>query len=115
MHKVAVYGSLKRGFHNHPVMQQAQGEWKGDAVVNGFVMYDLGAFPGIKEGEGSIAVELYDVADLEPLDWLEGYREDDEENSFYLRRTAEIDGEDVLIYVYNGSVERFPEVEDGVW
>lgn len=114
-YKVAVYGSLKQGFHNHPVMRQAGGVYEDTVSLEGYDMFNLGSFPGIKEGTGTIEAELYQVSDLRPLDWLEGYHPDYEPDSLYLRRTVKLDGEDVYVYVYNGEVSRKDIVEDGKW
>ena len=113
--KVAVYGSLKQGFHNHSVMRQAGGQYEKSVRISGYDLYSLGSFPAIVEGEGSVECEVYAVEDIQPLDWLEGYREESEEDSFYLRRSVSVDGEDVFLYVFNGDVAGLERVEDGVW
>lgn len=73
---VFVYGTLKRGFPNHRVMEHAVGEFIGEGVTTAptFDMTSLGAFPALlPEGKFRIIGEVYDVEDISPLDHLEGY------------------------------------------
>lgn len=98
-HKVAVYGSLKSGHGNHGLLKGSI--HVGNKVVEGFDMFGLGSFPGIKPKEGGkIFVEVYEVDDttLERLDWLEGYSPDETRISLYDRQVLP-SGE--FIYVYN--------------
>lgn len=73
-HRVFVYGTLKRGIHNHHLLQTA--DYIGEAyTLDTFKMYHVG-FPVIREAaEGGKAVygEVYDVDDdtLKKLDRLE--------------------------------------------
>ena len=74
MNKVAVYGSLKKGFGNHRLL-------KGSNMIDEtftkpeFHMGSFGAFPGIVEGNKKVKVEVYEVDDqtFKNLDHLEGY------------------------------------------
>lgn len=69
---VFVYGSLKRGFHNHSLLKNSQS--LGEAKTNPeFVMYSAGGFPIIIRGKFAITGELYAVnsATLKKLDRLE--------------------------------------------
>lgn len=75
---VFVYGSLKRGFHNHHYLKDATFIC-GGIVQNRGWMYDLGGFPAAKiarrvMGGHYIVGELYDVSadTLASLDRLEG-------------------------------------------
>ena len=77
---VAVYGSLKQGFHNHKLINPEQNNslFVGRGyTIDRFIMYSLGSYPAIsREGEGNlIDVEVYDVDDLclLYLDMLEGH------------------------------------------
>lgn len=114
---IFVYGSLKRGFGNHGVMERAGGRFIGEAQTEaGFTMYSLGGFPGvIRTGEGSVKGELYEVpvTGLPGLDMLEGHP------NFYRRETIRLEsGQEVLTYllpVRKEYTEGCPIVEDGVW
>lgn len=59
---VAVYGSLKRGFHNHHFLQGSvfMGQFE---TGPGFALLDLGDYPGmIRRGRGRVVVEVYRVS-----------------------------------------------------
>lgn len=72
---IAVYGSLRRGFHNHHLL--AHCEYLGTFhSANRYTMVDLGSFPGLFHGSNStIVVEIYRVDEdtLATLDILEGH------------------------------------------
>lgn len=72
---LAVYGSLRQGFHNHHLL--AHCEFLGTFnSANRYTMVDLGSFPGLFHGDTStIVVEIYrvDEATLAKLDILEGH------------------------------------------
>jgi gamma-glutamylcyclotransferase (GGCT)/AIG2-like uncharacterized protein YtfP len=111
MKHILVYGSLRKGFHNHRLMERIGAEFQSELHVPGFDMYSLGAFPGVKEnpanGQG-VEAELYSFPDegLRQLDGLEGYYEDAPERSMYLRKEVEVDkGVFAIIYVYNGRID----------
>ncbi len=75
MELVAVYGTLKQGQYNHPVLSRQGAEYIGTDILYGWAMYDLGAFPCVvpMKLSGSIVVEVYKVSDLRATDRLEGY------------------------------------------
>ena len=119
-HTVFVYGTLMTDEYNHN--HYLHDDWYiGKAIISGYDMYNIGAFPGIVPGEGIIPGELYEVdADtMERLDYLEG------EGSLYIRESAQVTmstGEKTFasIYVYNQSVKGLEKIpawkqEDYVW
>lgn len=115
-----VYGTLKRGFHNHRLMEGA--EYIGESNVPGYIMYSLGGFPGVVHGKGHITGELYKITKdhLPRLDRLEGFDEKlKPEYCMYLREKVRIMSEvgtwNAFIYVYSGKVDRNRLIEDGVW
>lgn len=58
---IAVYGSLKMGRYNHPIIQG--GQFLGESKIKG-TMYSLGSYPAlIPEGDKEYTVELYRVYD----------------------------------------------------
>lgn len=77
--KVFVYGTLKKGGWLHSNIVALKGILKEEnAVLNGFEMFDLGAFPAIiKKEDSSISGEVYELDEtLDPLnrlDAVEGY------------------------------------------
>ncbi|MBD2871916.1 gamma-glutamylcyclotransferase family protein [Paenibacillus arenilitoris] len=84
MHNVFVYGTLRKGEGNHGLIADAAC-LAMTASIKG-VLIDTGlGYPGLLEGEGEVAGELYVVSDrhLERLDELEEYfGEGDEENEY---------------------------------
>jgi gamma-glutamylaminecyclotransferase len=76
-HLVFVYGSLKRGFRNHCMLEGSR--FIGDAhTLETFRMHSMGgAFPAVVPDEDGAAIEgeVYSVDDegLARLDRLEGY------------------------------------------
>ena len=103
MHKVYVYGTLRRG--NSPTVD-VPGEIR-----------DLGWFPGavVKApdfGE-TFKAEIIEVDDteLKRLDRYEGYVVTDPAHSLYVR-VPYLDG---WIYVYNKDMSNKPKIEGGDW
>lgn len=89
VHQVFVYGTLKNGESNHAVMGDKR-LLKGHARAHGFVMVDLGNFPGavkVPNGGWHIYGEVYEVNDetFKRLDALEGYPR------FYNREVIDLD------------------------
>ena len=73
--RVFVYGTLRRGEPNHPLLQGSRllGEHRAGP---GFLMVDLGTYPGvIRGGDGTVKGEVYrvDRGTLRRLDRLEEY------------------------------------------
>lgn len=111
--KVFVYGTLLRGQSNYnhflaPATPLCEG------YVEGYEMFDLGAFPGIKEGNGEILGEVYEVTreQLRAIDRLEG------EGQLYLRKCTHVkpfDGKATwaYIYVYNGDASHLEALPAG--
>ena len=102
--RVFVYGSLKRGFHNHPFLrgQRLIGEARSQPVYR---LISLGSYPGMietaAENARSIHGEVWEVdgACKERLDQLEGV-----DYGHYTCVTAKLlppfDQESVLTYLY---------------
>lgn len=103
--KVFVYGTLKKGFHNHRCLEGAA--YLKDAVLNkAFRMFDTGGFPVLlpasENAPGYLPTgELYELPDglagekiLHRLDALES------EGYMYHRKEFEtVDGDTVSVYV----------------
>jgi len=107
---VFVYGTLKQGYGNHYVMQEAGGKFIGKAMtLDDFYIMGGGGIPYViesddKEKSSAICGELYKVKNFEPLDTLEGHP------SFYRRELIEAvkeNGEivDAWMYFYTGEIE----------
>jgi gamma-glutamylaminecyclotransferase len=72
---VFVYGTLKKNFNNHYLLERSK--FEGKATISGFKMVDLGAFPGAvrTEDQSVIHGEVYSISldTLKRLDQLEGH------------------------------------------
>lgn len=111
---VAVYGSLKRGFYNHHLLERSR--FLATGTVHGLVMHSLGSYPMVVKGRGSIHVELFEVdaATFAALDRLEGFP------SFYGREvvTVQTDYCPVEAWLYLGQpyqVKGQRRVASGDW
>jgi len=82
---VFVYGTLLKGLQRERALSRSQ--FIGQAWIQG-LLYDLGSYPGLKEGGGKVFGELYSVdqATLNYLNRIEGYDSDAPENSLYIRK-----------------------------
>lgn len=97
-----VYGTLRQGEANHHLIKKATVSCR-PARLAGAVMYDLGPYPMIVEGEGAIIGELVEIdparyeAVLRRLDILEGVDGNDPENprGLYRRVRRPVQLEDV--------------------
>ena len=106
-YNVFVYGTLMNGQYNHN-SYLAGAKLLGKATAEGYDMYNLGPFPGIVKGNGSVKGELYEIPaeDVAKLDYLEG------EGSLYNRvcvsaRTESVGYHFALIYENARSVEGY--------
>jgi gamma-glutamylcyclotransferase (GGCT)/AIG2-like uncharacterized protein YtfP len=94
---VFVYGTLKKGIHNHRLLTHAK--FIGYAITDQGYRLVAGGFPIVLEG-GNFAVkgEVYEVDDatLERLDQLEGYRAEGDPSNLYDRRS-------IVVRVWNGA------------
>lgn len=112
MHTIYVYGSLKRGFGNHRLLEGSTLVHE-DAIMSG-KMASLGGFPCVTtHGNNQIHGEIYEVDDntLARLDGLEGHP------TFYCREIVSTSKGDAWVYLINDEsyYQDNPIVRDGVW
>ena len=71
---VFVYGSLKKGFHNHHILVDGGAKFIAKDSIKGR-MHNLGRFPCVVKGDDVIHGEVYSVnrATMARLDMLEGH------------------------------------------
>lgn len=102
--KVIVYGSLKRGFGNHPLMRVANAEFIDTATssTNDYLMVGVGeAFPGLVKGTAYFKGEVYSISEeglTQYLDVLESHPH------FYKRQLIDVNldstNQKVKVWVY---------------
>lgn len=112
-HTVAVYGSLRKGFGNHRLINQ---EPLSTETLNvPFYMVSLGAFPALIPCpyDTPITVEVYDVDDItfSRLDMLEGYPD------FYNRSKVETSKGNAWLYHFETGGTHYSNgvVKSGNW
>ena len=119
-----VYGSLKFGEMNH------------DRIFGGFdikvtpawtygKLYDLGCFPALTDGNNKVYGELIEFdnpAILKRVDYLEGYRGENNSYNFYDRRETQVftDKNEVTAWAYILNKSKIIEfdgelITSGVW
>ena len=83
-------------------------------------LVDLGDYPGLVFGPGTVEGELYEVQDdsvFKRLDKFERYDPNDLEGSLYVRRCIRLAEPDLdaWVYVYNQDADGKPLVANGSW
>lgn len=115
-HFVAVYGTLKRGYSNHHVLDKAC--YIGQDTLTRLSLYDLGPYPGaLPRPSDGVRVEVYAVNDslLAMLDELEGYDPRAEKASLYLRKRMQTSHGLAWVYLYNRPVRSRQRIDSGNW
>lgn len=128
---LAVYGTLRRGHRNYPLIEPASrhvglGHLPGRLVhvSSPLRRYSYpGYLPDVSPRAGQVVVEVVDITDpaLWPsLDALERCLPDDPARSEYVRTTAVasmLDGSRLTCwtYTYNAAVDGYGIVSDGDW
>lgn len=110
---VFVYGTLMKGEPNHRFLEDSK--FLGVSAIEGYDMYNVGWYPAIVPGEGTIPGELYEVPemDIKYLDGLEG------EGSLYIRK-CETTTDKSLTYIYEYAqdttgLEKIDSWKDYIW
>lgn len=115
---VAVYGSLRKGMHNHGYLQKDMyiGEFQSDPIYD---MYSVsGSYPAlVPNGATSINMEVYSVSanTLKLLNALEGYEGAHNPDNHYNRTVINTPYGLAYLYLYNHGVSKMVQVESGDW
>lgn len=117
MTKVAVYGSLRRGLHNAPLLE-GQAYLGTTMTAHEYTMYSLGSFPAVNLTIplSKIVIEVYEVDDtcLARLNRLEGFRGEGEDN-FYDCSPIETEAFGEALIYHMAPQRRTEIVRDGDW
>jgi gamma-glutamylcyclotransferase (GGCT)/AIG2-like uncharacterized protein YtfP len=117
-----VYGTLRQKERAHNKLGLSK--FVEEVRVDGFDMYNLGGFPGIIKGKGSIVGETYELPEgvegeavLGLLDYYEGYFPDRPDRSAYVREEIDVNGKPTFVYVLNNDKTRdwYKPVPSGDW
>lgn len=119
MTRIFVYGTLKRGYRAHHLIDHSDNRFIGEALSQPrYHIYDLGGFPGMKENlavDGGVRGEIYEVNDT-TLQLLDRYECVD--SGLFERREIELeDGTTALAYFFGGWIQDMHarRIEEGVW
>ncbi len=115
-HRVAVYGTLKRGEPNHHIL--AASVRLGACSLTSIVLYDLGPFPGAKlEASNGVQVEVYEVGlrTFTRLDQLEDYNARAPKMGLYDRVRLDTPYGQAWVYIYNPDVSDGAVIRSGRW
>lgn len=107
--RVIVYGSLRRHQGNSRWMTHAT--WLGDYILDGYKIYDLGAYPAIVTGRGKVYCEIYRISSsiLAELNILKS------EEEGYKRELVQTPYGSAWLYLYQGPVQELPHITSGDW
>lgn len=107
---IFVYGTLLKGLERESVLTNSR--YMGPVMIQA-ELFDLGYYPGTKEGKGTVVGELYEVNKeiIDALDRIKGYNESNIADSLFVRKEVEAckfaDGElvNAFCYFYNHSIK----------
>ncbi|HAA44645.1 MAG: hypothetical protein XD36_3230 [Halomonas sp. 54_146] len=114
--RVAVYGTLKHGCHNHYWLEGAT--LLGHDRLTNLTLYDLGPYPGAKaEVSAGAVVEVYTInaEQLALLDQLEGYFAHAPRQGLYNRAIFPTQHGEAWCYLYNAETKHETLIENGEW
>lgn len=113
--RIAVYGSLRLEEYNYNYFKTRYGNginYIKTMVINGYKLYSLGSYPGIKETSDNteLTVDILEVSE-DVYDMIT----DMELCSGYKIKKLNIDEQDTVLYVYTSSTKECKLVESGDW
>jgi gamma-glutamylcyclotransferase (GGCT)/AIG2-like uncharacterized protein YtfP len=119
MRKIIVYGTLKKGFGNHRLLQNAK--FLGKALTKNKYKMTKSGIPFVHEDKPEVQItgEVYEVseADMPRLDALEGFR-GRRDNSFYYRKPIPVileNKEELEAEIYFSDSTGNTNVENGIY
>ncbi len=114
MKNVFVYGSLKKKFFNHSLIEDnRRNRFIRKGTVEGYKLYILWSYPAIKTATPTdlISVELYSLTDevFEKIDRME------QNAGYHPVEVVDDKGKEGVVYVYEGAVKEENLIPHGVW
>jgi gamma-glutamylcyclotransferase (GGCT)/AIG2-like uncharacterized protein YtfP len=117
MSKLFCYGTLKRNFRAHDILQKCNAVYLGKAKTESrYQLYKVNWFPGMvfdeHQQEGGVHGELYEITKetFVDLDRYEGAPD------LFRREKIRLDtGEEAIAYIFNRDADDLERVEDGEW
>lgn len=117
---IIFYGTLTSNSNTrvHEPIQQCL-TFKGKCKAPG-KLYNLGRYPGLKEGEGAITAELYEIDDdtiLPLLDEFEAGDDNDPDLPGFTRKRVDLIEPKLTAWAYyfDGEVDESDQVASGDW
>jgi gamma-glutamylcyclotransferase (GGCT)/AIG2-like uncharacterized protein YtfP len=114
MVRIFVYGTLRKGECRNYLLEDYR--FLGYAKAKGFLLYNIGAFPGMIEGGGEVVGEVYEIHEslLEKLDLVEGVPD------LFCRELIEVTLENgqtisAYAYIYNRKIDNKLLIPSGDW
>jgi gamma-glutamylcyclotransferase (GGCT)/AIG2-like uncharacterized protein YtfP len=115
--QIFVYGTLLKGLERNGIL--AASKYLTHATIQAD-LYDCGDYPGVVQGTGTVHGELYaiDRDTLDKLDRVEGYQEDNQAASLFIRRQVQVKANPgyettAFCYFYNQDVVNLTRIEHG--
>ncbi len=116
--KIAVYGTLRKGFGNQYYLGDSK--FIGKGLTKEKYKLTASGIPFVNPNEAlhQVTVEVYEVTDeqLPTVDGLEGYSPDNHDGSWYKRTPIQVvldDGEEVTASIYFNDDEGSTLIESG--
>lgn len=116
MKRICVYGSLRLNEYNYnrcKKQYQNNFNWIKTIKLEGYKLYSLGAYPGIKESKYSDDIIIADILEISLDCYNDIFRMEIGAN--YSCKIIPIDGIDTTIYLYNGIVNENKLINNGDW
>lgn len=111
------YGSLRRGSEGSKGEKTYNyGRFSGQEFIktiklDGYQMYNLGTYPAVTKGKGTITVELQEVdeSSAQRIRWMEL-------GAGYTAVKIPVDNEEATMYIYEENLDgRYPQIKSGNW
>lgn len=109
--KLLAYGTLRAGHANSSRFGLDKCPVEKNVELTGYNLYNLGWFPGIRPGVGTVVCDLFDITNdmLPALDAYEGAPH------LYTRETVKVGDTEAFVYVYHQPIDQSRLISTGDW